>query len=278
MVNSFYDHAYNTRVGVDNVPEIFEQWERTSAIVRRALPSKLDLRYGQGRRETIDLFFAEDSSQWLVFIHGGYWRTMTKEYFSFVAPPFVQAGWNVALIEYDLCPAVTIHTIVDQCRRALSWLGKHSRDYEAECEHVIISGHSAGGHLTAMMFTTDWATYRFDPEIIAGGIAISGLFDLDPIAQTAMNADLKLSPDDVHTLSPVRLTPRVQSPLVLAVGEKESGEFHRQSNLLHGSKGWNRITSLPISIEKAHHFNVLDDFMNLDGAVWYALRTMSGTG
>jgi arylformamidase len=270
-VNAYYEQGYNTRVGVDNVPAIFEQWQIDSAKARTELNYHTELRYGTANRETIDLFPAEGSRKWIVFIHGGYWRVMTKEHFSFLAPPFVQAGYNVAMLEYDLCPAVTIHTITEQCRRGIAWLAEHAADYGSACDEIIVTGHSAGGHLTAMMFTTNWSLYGMAFDKITGGIAISGLFDLDPLSQTAMNSDLNLAPVDVQELSPIRLNPLVNLPLVITVGALESSEFHRQSHLIKGAPNWENIASEPLILEGYHHFNILNPFMDMNHAMWQKL-------
>ncbi len=268
--NTFYNEQYNTRLGVDDVEGYFARWRADSEAARRDLHCYPGVAYGAGNRETIDLFPAAGSSRWLVFIHGGYWRKMASGDFSFIAPPFVQAGWNVALVEYDLCPAVTMPTITDQCRRALEWLYEHAAEYSVSCEEIIVSGHSAGGHLTAMMFATNWSEHRLPPEKIIGGVTISGLFDLDPIRQTSMNTDLRLSATDAEALSPSRLMPQVRAPLVLAVGAHESDEFHRQNAVLRGAPGWADITTETVSVSGYHHFNILDDFMSLGGHMWSA--------
>lgn len=273
-VNEYYNHAYNTRVGIDNMDDIVAAWVRDSEAVRQNLDCKIALPYGDANRERIDLFFAENSRRWFVFIHGGYWRIMTSGHFNYLAAPFVNAGWNVALPEYDLCPFVTIHTITEQCRRAIAWLAS---EYNDRCEQLIISGHSAGGHLTGMLFATDWQAYGISAELIIGGIAISSLFDLDPIAQTAMNSDLKLTISDVQQLSPARLLPQVNAPLVLSVGALESDEFHRQNAILRGIPEWRALTSDTLSLAGYHHFNLLDDLMDLDGQMWSALQAMGVT-
>lgn len=270
-VNQYYEDAYNTRIGVDNIDDILETWSCDSEIARDTLNCKVAVPYGDANRETIDLFFAENSRRWLIFIHGGYWRITPSTLYNFIAKPFVEAGWNVAFPEYDLCPAVTMHTITEQCRRAIAWL---AQNYSEKCQKMVISGHSAGGHLTGMMFATDWAKYGMSPELIIGGIAISSLFDLDPIAQTVMNSDLKLSLSDVEALSPARLLPQVNAPLVLTIGALESSEFQRQNAILRGIPKWQAISSEIVSLEGYHHFNILDDLMTLDGAMWSQLKNM----
>ncbi len=270
-VNQYYEDGYDTGRGVENEHDIFETWTRASELARKSLNCQLAVPYGDANRETIDLFFAEGSTRWLVFIHGGYWRGFTGGHFHFLVQPFLDAGWNVAFPEYDLCPVVTIHRISEQCRRAIAWL---SQNYAEQCTEMVISGHSAGGHLTGMMFATDWAAYGMSSELIIGGIAISSLFDLDPIAQTERNRDLKLSVADVQQLSPARLLPQVNAPLVLTVGSLESSEFHRQNEILRGVPQWQAICSETLSLEGYHHFNILDDLMALDGVMWSKLREM----
>lgn len=271
MVNTYYEHQYNTRVGVENVPAIFEQWQHDSERARQALTCHIGVPYGDATRETIDLFPASDATRWIVFVHGGYWRVMTSGHFSYLAAPLVQAGWNVAMIEYDLCPNVTMYTLTEQCRRGLAWLTQNADQYSSGCDEIIITGHSAGGHLTGMLFATEWAPYGVDASIISGGIAISGLFDLDPIAATPMNEDLRLDTRSVADLSPARLVPTVEAPLVLTVGERESSEFHRQNHILKGAPGWADITTEPVVMQGRHHFDILDDLMNLDSPMWASL-------
>lgn len=177
-VNAYYERAYTTTGGIVNVPALFEGWLRDSEAARNALTCHVGVPYGTANRETVDLFIAQGSSRWVIFIHGGYWRRMTAGHFSYLAPPLVAGGWNVAMLEYDLCPAVTLATITEQCRQGFSWLCKHAADYSSGCDELVISGHSAGGHLTAMMLATDWAARGVNANVIKGGIAISGLFDL----------------------------------------------------------------------------------------------------
>ncbi|MEM6528783.1 MAG: alpha/beta hydrolase, partial [Chloroflexota bacterium] len=122
-LNTYYDNGYNTRLGVENEDQIFVDWNAASEAARRDLTCHIGVAYGAADRETVDLFpAANDTGRWLVFIHGGYWRMGTTEMFSFIVPPFVEAGLNVALVEYALTPHVTIGTIVEQVRRGIAWL------------------------------------------------------------------------------------------------------------------------------------------------------------
>ena len=277
LLNTFYDRSYNTRITRDGATldtgPMIAAWYTQSEQTRADLTAHLDLRYGDAHRETLDIFPATTATnRWLLFIHGGYWRGVTKESSSFLARPFVEAGYNVALIEYDLCPAVPISMIVAQCRRALAWVYHHAADYDLTCEEIIVAGHSAGGHLTAMMWATDWSRYQLPQGLIRGGIALSGLFDLDPIRYTNINEQVKLTDNDVITLSPARLVPLIAAPLVLAIGERESTEFHRQAQVLFGSHSWRDAVVASEVVVGAHHFDILTAFMDLDHPMWHVLR------
>ncbi|MEL7236788.1 MAG: alpha/beta hydrolase, partial [Chloroflexota bacterium] len=177
-INIYYDTGYNTRIGVEDEDSIFTRWQEKSEAIRRELACHIDVAYHEGKRETMDIFpAARPTGRWLIFIHGGYWRMGTTGMFDFIARPFVAAGINVALVEYALTPEVTIGTIVEQVRRGIAWLYANATAYGIACEELIITGHSAGGHLTAMMFATDWKQYGMPAAAIIGGVAISGLFD-----------------------------------------------------------------------------------------------------
>ncbi len=149
----FVERGYNLRAAVPEHPQWFEHYAATSAEARARFAPRLDLRYGPGPKETLDLFVpARPARGTLVFLHGGYWRALDKSDFSYVAPPFLAHDLAVAVVNYDLCPDVTVATIVDECRRALAWLVREGAALGAPADRIVIAGHSAGGHLTAMMF------------------------------------------------------------------------------------------------------------------------------
>ena len=152
--------------------------------------------------------------------------------------------------------------------QATAWLSQHADEYGAACEQLVISGHSAGGHLTAMLFATDWATFGVQTQAIRGGIAISGLFDLEPLRYTHLNTDLQLDADGAHALSPIHLQPTLHVPMVVTVGALETSEFLRQSQLIADTPTWQTVASQPVVIPKHHHFNILDAFTDLSSAIW----------
>ncbi|MGE5088647.1 MAG: alpha/beta hydrolase, partial [Candidatus Levyibacteriota bacterium] len=213
-------------------------------------------------KETLDLYLpAGPARGTFVFIHGGYWRTFDKADHGFVAPPFVAAGFAVAVINYDLCPGVTIATIVEECRHALRWIERYGPQHGAPGP-VVIGGHSAGGHLVAMMFATDWQAQGLARSPFAAGVALSGVFDLEPLVVASMNADLRLDVAEARRMSPVHLAAKVDVPLLVAVGADETSEFVRQSRLIHDAWPGNRPAGAtgPLLIPDRHHFSVALDF------------------
>jgi arylformamidase len=257
----FVERQYNLRAAFPDHPEWFARWAADSAAARAELGGHLDLRYGIGPKQTLDLFPAARARAALLFIHGGYWRALDKADHSFVARPLVERGVGVAVLNYDLCPDVSIARIIEECREAVAWLTREGARHGVPVERLVVAGHSAGGHLAAMLFATDWKVYGVPVGAIAAGIAISGVFDLNPLVQVSFNADLRLDTGKARAVSPVYLAPRVRAPLLLAAGAEETSEFIRQSWLLwerwpechpSGRKG-------PLFVPERHHFSIVSD-------------------
>lgn len=265
MVDPLLEREYNARALVPDHQRFFLFWREASQRAREEVPGHLDLAYGPSPEERLDLFPAEPSRGLLVFFHGGYWRAFSKDEFSWIAPPLVRAGWSVAVVNYGLCPQVSLGELVEQCRRSVDWL-------VANFSHLgpmVLAGHSAGGHIVGMLWATDWSLRGPRVPGVVGGLSLSGLFDLEPLLRTSINGDLRLAPEEVPGLSPARLAPSLQAPLVAAVGGMESSEFKRQSRLL--AEGWPGV--LYLELENRHHFDILEELVNPLGALWRALPT-----
>jgi len=259
----FVEREYNLRAAFPDHPQWFARWAADSEAARARLEGCLNLRYGSGPRQTIDLFPAAQPRGALLFIHGGYWRALDKSDHAFVAPPLVAEGIGVAVINYDLCPDVSIARIVDECREGVAWLRREGTRYGVPAERLVVAGHSAGGHLAAMLVATDWSALG-SPSGLAGAVAISGVFDLEPLIQVSFNADLKLDRARARAVSPIHLRPRSSVPMLCAAGADETSEFIRQSWLLwerwpechpHGRHG-------PLFVPERHHFSVVSDLGN----------------
>lgn len=257
----FVEREYNLRAAFPDHPQWFARWAADSAAARSRLEARLDVRYGSGPKQTIDLFPATDARAALLFIHGGYWRALDKIDHSFVAPPLVAENVGVAVMNYDLCPEVSIARIVDECREAVAWLRREGPRYGLATQRLLVSGHSAGGHLAAMLVATDWRARGLPADTIAGAVAISGVFDLEPLVQVSFNVDLKLDAGHAYLASPIHLQPRAAVPVLIVAGAAETSEFIRQSWLL-----WERWPEShppgrrgPLFIPERHHFSVLSD-------------------
>jgi arylformamidase len=258
----FVEKGYNNRAAVPQFQQYFDDWAARSAVARAELKPAMDLRYGPGPRETLDLFLPQQTPRaTLLFFHGGYWRSLDKASHSFIAPPFVERGYAVAVANYDLCPSVTVAEIVDEARRAFVWLRREGAVHGANTERIVLAGHSAGGHLVAMLHATNWLEIGLPASPFAAGVTLSGVHDLRPIPLTSFNADIRLNAADAAHLSPILLSPRVHAPLLVAVGANETSEFVRQSQILWDAwPGARPVGSTrPLVIAGRHHFSVLDD-------------------
>jgi arylformamidase len=269
----FFDREYNARATIPNAQEIFADWRARAEQARSELPGLKNLTYGSSEEETLDLFWCLKPDRPLfVFIHGGYWRSLHKNDFSWVAEPYLKQGINVAIVNYDLVPRINLSTQVSQVYRSIAWLYDNAEALDFDREKIFVGGHSAGGHLTAMMLCTQWPKLRSDlpVNLVKGGIALSGLFDLDPISKAPfLNVDLKLSAEDVRKLSPVLMPPSHPANLLLSVGALESSEFHRQSDMLE--KAWQgKILMSRIPAPDRNHLTVCDALADPSHAIFKA--------
>lgn len=260
----FCEREYNARFAIPEHPQIFARWAEQAAATRRLRACLIDLQYGDTTGERLDIFPARsDGAPLLVFIHGGYWRALDKSDFSWIAPPFVNHGVAVALLNYGLAPATPIEDIVRQMLRAHAWLYRSADRYGYDPNRIFVTGHSAGGHLTAMMMAALWPTYAADlpANLVKGGLAISGIFDLEPLIYAPfVNADLQLNRARAQRVSPALMPPATDAPLITAAGALESSEFKRQSDLL--GKAWRRNFVRHVEVADAHHLAVCDELAN----------------
>jgi arylformamidase len=261
------ERGYDNRAAVADHPRWLAHYPVASAAARAALSPKQGLRYGRGANEALDLFLpASRPRGTFVFLHGGYWRAFDKSDFSFVATPFVAQGLAVVLANYTLCPEATIATIVGECRRSIAWLVREGANHGANAERIVVGGHSAGGHLAAMLLTTDWSEWGLARDPICAAVSVSGVHDLTPLIHHSYNADLRLDAAEAARQSPALLEPRSRAPLLLAAGADETSEFVRQTRLMWDAWPSNRPigAGAPMLIRHRNHFDVVVDYA--DGA------------
>lgn len=257
LTREFVEREYNNRALVPEHPAFFARWEKDSEYVRKTMVAHLDLPYGSHARQRIDVFPAPNARGTLMFIHGGYWRSLDKRMFSWLAASWVAAGVSVAMPGYRLVPEVGIEHIVDDLIEATNWLASNGARYGAPPERIVVSGHSAGGHLTAALFATPPGRLQFDPARIVGGVPFSGIFDFEPMLHFSFNADFRLDALRAQALSLIDRKATLAAPLVVAAGAAESSEFQRQSRLL--AEAW-APQARELILPGLNHFSIVDSF------------------
>jgi arylformamidase len=206
-----------------------------STVMRDQVDASLDCAYAPGECERIDIFrCGANQAPLYVYLHGGYWQRGDKSIYSFIAAPFLDAGVDVAIIGYPLCPQVSMTDLVSKVRQAIGWLYHNAEQLGINQERINLSGHSAGGHLTAMAVCTDWSAFdnKLPRELLKTAIPFSGLYQLAPLMQTSISDALHLTNKEIDSLSPASLQPEAQIPLLTIVGGAETGEFFRQTDIL----------------------------------------------
>jgi len=259
------DAAYNNSAAVPNSPALNAAREAESAAFRSAHAGHLDLRYGPRERNAWDLFPAADpDAPCVVFIHGGYWQRNSKDQFAnLIAGPYAR-GWAAALPGYTLAPDASLSEIVAEINAALDWLAEHGPAHGISGK-VVLSGWSAGGHLTAMCLG--------HPRVSAG-LAISGVFELGPIRDTYLNEKLRLSDEEIAALSPLRL-PVVRKKLAVAYGTAELPPLVRDSRDLNAMYAAAHVPGVLIPVAGADHFTIVHELRDADGELTRQLRLLA---
>jgi arylformamidase len=265
---AWYDEQYDNRARVPEHPTFLQRWKNASALSRSGSSHRLDIRYGDGPNETLDLFpCVHASAPVLVFIHGGYWRTLDKSDFSYIAPSFVADGAMVVLPNYALAPAVTVDTIALQLTRALAWVHRHAALYGGDAKRIVLAGHSAGGHLATMLLACDWKRVARDlpSRLSTKALSISGLYDLEAVRRTpSLQTTLGLTPASARRCSPALYPAPRGVTLHTLVGGDESEEYLRQNRLMRERWG---ARAVPVSevVPATNHFDVVHGLADPQG-------------
>jgi arylformamidase len=263
------DHSWNElqylpSLTVPNAAEVAPGWRKRAAITRAKYPPMGDIKYGSHPRETLDLFRAKNARGTLIHIHGGYWRSFSKLETSFVAEHFLERSYSVALINYPLCPDVSLAHIRTSVLQAFAYLYNNILT-GSERAKIAVSGHSAGGHLAALHLATAWKRYGLPENPITGVISLSGVFDVVPLIKTSLNADLRLTEVSAQAVNIMTRLPTPKAKLVLSVGSLESEEFHRQSAEL--AKSWASLAPQLIDVPDLNHYTIVDSLADRDGVL-----------
>ncbi len=264
---AWLEGEYNLRARHPDYVDVLARWRTASALVHRIESWRSDVRYGDGDGETLDIFpTPRVNAPVLVFIHGGYWRSLDKAEHAFIAPSFTAAGALVVMPNYALCPAVGIEHIALQMTRALAWVYRNAALYGGDPQRIVVAGHSAGGHLAAMLLGCRWkdVATSLPAQLVTGALSISGVYDLEPLRLAPfLQDDLQLTPAMVRRLSPA-FFPRPRRPLNVAVGALESSEFRRQAALIRDQWG---PTSVPVfeTLPGVDHYTILHGLADPQG-------------
>lgn len=258
------DRAYSARGTVpgSDISPFMAEYAAESATARRVLECREHVAYGPGAAEYFDFFPAKTPNAPLhVFIHGGYWRALSAKESAVGARGMVDAGAAYAAVNYALCPTVSLSEIVRQCRAAIAHLYSRAGEYGIDRDRIFVSGSSAGGHLVGMMLAGDgWEpAFGLPQGVVKGGVAVSGLFDLEPVSHSEVNDWVKMDAAEARRMSPIHALAPHGRPLVVAWGETETAEFKRQS-LDYAARWVEAGGSLDaFEVPGSNHFNIIMD-------------------
>jgi arylformamidase len=259
------DRGLNNGLAVSGSGDMVAGWEQRSADMRKRYPDHIDLRYGPRERNRIDFLKAGEGAPTLLFIHGGYWQARAKEVFTVMAEGPIAHGINVALIGYTLAPDATLDQIIAEIHAGIDFLAKRLPTLGAASEGIMVSGWSAGGHLTAMALS--------HPEVRAG-TAISGIYDLEPIRHSYLNEKLRLDEAASHRNSPMMQAGGPLKPLSLVVGSAELPLLRKQTADFAGHRARH---GLPVTYEEipgANHFTIMNEMMSPNGRITTMIRQL----
>ena len=272
------DAQYDLRTLFPEAASLYEAFcGRESVRAREDLTHHLDVPFGPTLAEHVDLYPAGEGAPVLVYVHGGFWALRTAMEFGFVARGPASRGVATVVTNYALCPTVTIDEEVRQTRAAVAWAYRNARSFGGDPERLHVAGHSAGGHLVAMLLATDWeGDYGLPTDIVKGATAISGLFDLAPFPYSFLQPKVQLTWDQVSRNSPILHVPDESPPLLVAYGEDETDEFKRQSEDYLGAWKEKVLSGERLVLSGKNHFDVVDGFLDAGSPLLSAILGQMG--
>ncbi|MEM9220801.1 MAG: alpha/beta hydrolase [Pseudomonadota bacterium] len=273
------EKAYDVEASVPDFAAYARQFVESSSRTRDRQPCELGVRYGPTRDEYADIFpAARRGSPILIFIHGGFWRSLSAREFSFCATGAQRAGVTAVIANYSIAPGARIGEMVRQMRALVAWCYANAKSINGDADAIYVCGHSAGGHLTATTLLTDWlAHYDLPENTVKGGVAISGLFDLAPVKLLSfVQGDLRLTDEEILTHSPARSIRRVRPQLLVTYGSEEPSEFLRQSDEF--LQDWRRVGNRGAFLPQPgrNHFTAITDLAEPNSALCRAVLAMMG--
>ncbi len=256
------DKAYNNSLAVTNSSEIVQSWVQSSISAKERLHGDRDISYGNSKSQSFDYFSAGENAPLIVFLHGGFWQMRSKDDFTFIAPPLVEAGFSVAMLGYRLAPHVNMHEIVQDVKDGLKAIAAHVKSKHHVSPKMWLLGWSAGAHLVSMVQ---------DEESVLGGTAISGIYDLEPMRHCYINEKLQL--DEISSVknSPMLLKQHVSKPLDIFVGGAELPQMQKQSIDFSAYRNSTNAQGNFKNIPEKNHYTILDELTDKNGEIFKAL-------
>lgn len=281
---AWFEAQYDNRARVAGSAGILARWVQASALVRQQANCRLGLRYGADPGQLLDVFmpdpaYANGFAPVLVLIPGGGWRAQDRLDYAFLAASFADEGALVVQPHHDLCPGVCIEHIATQQTEAVAWVWRHAAEHGGDPGRIVLLGHSAGGHLAAMLSCCDWKRVGADlpRRLVQGAMSVSGLHDLAPLRQVpSLQADLRLDAASVRRLSPVHFpAPTAPQTLFALAGAEESEEFRRQNRAIREAWG---ARAVPVCEELpgCDHYTLLHDLADPQGRAHQLVRQLLG--
>ena len=258
------ERQYSPSSCVTAIEPYLDAYVARSREAERQFRCQKNLPWGERPDETFDYFPAASAgAPLLVYIHGGYWQEHSKGESLFAAPDCLANGIAFAAIDYTLAPRATLGTIVEQCRRAIASLHRQAATLGFDACRIYVAGNSAGAHLAAMLLVEGWHAESGVPDdVVAGAVLLSGIYDLEPLVGTYIDAALHLTEADVATLSPQRLKAGRPVKTIIAWGENETAEFKRQSRAFASALGGSGFPVTALEVAGANHFDIVFGLAN----------------
>lgn len=276
-IDVWLNRQYDVRASVEDFEQYPRRYKLLSDIAIDTCRGYQGVAYGPGTNETVDIFPAATAgAPVFFFIHGGYWRALSKADSAFMVPAMTQAGACVVVLEYDLVPTVDLDGIVQQVRRALAWTHQHIAGYGGDPGRLFAAGNSAGGHLVGMLLSDDWqAPLGVPTQLLRGAIAISGLFDLQPLTCTFVNEWMRLSKAAAHRNSPLHHLPaQTDTELLLCYGGLENAEFARQSATYLAAWQAQGLAGCSLVCPDRNHFDVVLELADSNSALFKSVQRL----
>lgn len=258
------DRAFDQKVWAPDGAKNLEHYKALGEQARASLPCKLNLQYGNGPDEFLDMFPAGPAIAPVhIHIHGGGWRLLRKEDASHAAAAITRTGMHYVAPDFSALPGRRLPEVVDQSARAVAWVHQHAQELGVDPDRIFISGHSSGGHVCAVLLTLDWSKYGLPPDVIKGGLCISGMYDMEPVLLSARRSYVELDPQEARTLSPVAMHKAIHCPVSIAYAQNDSPEFIRQARQFADVLAAARQPCELIQVPDTNHYEIIGRLASL---------------